>query len=172
VGIIAIPITRTMGEEAHANFQKIPVLNNSITGGAGTYAGCMGEIAVRDYLNRIEPAAQARIVGDYQYDILTADGSRLEVKTKRCTSIPTTDFECSVANFNQTQQCDFYVFTRVSINFVFLLGYMTKDEFSERSCQMRAGENGENVLESGSQFTFHADCRNVFIRDLTPFPEI
>jgi len=170
MGIVTVPITASMIAEAQATFEKMPVLNNSITGGQGTFAGCLGEIAVRDYLNVLEPASCARIVGDYEYDIQTLDGTTLEVKTKRCNSVPSMDYECSVANFNQRQKCDYYVFTRVSSQFVFLLGYLTKEQFFEKSTQMRAGQTGENVLEGGQQFTFHADCRNVFIRDLTHFP--
>lgn len=150
--------------EAELLKSNIPLLNNSITQGQGTLAGCIGEIAVRDYI--ISLGIGAKIVGHYDYDILTSNNKKIEVKTKRCTSIPKPHYECSVANFNDKQNCDFYFFTRVSNDFVYLLGYISKNDFFLKSSQKKSGDFDSNVLPNGTNFKFHANCRNLFIYDL------
>lgn len=151
-------------EEANHLSKNIPLLNNSITHGQGTLAGCIGEIAVRDYI--ISLGISAEIVGNYDYDILTSNNKKIEVKTKRCASIPKPHYECSVANFNDNQGCDFYFFTRVSNEFVYLLGYISKSDFVLKSTQKKSGDVDSNILPNGKNFQFHADCRNLFIYDL------
>lgn len=162
--MVIVPITQAMLAEAQALANNIPRLNNSITAGQGTLAGCLGEIATRDYFNQFGFGAQ--IEGDYQFDISLRDGTKIEVKTKRCTSVPKPEYECSVANYNQRQACDFYVFTRVSQTHVYLLGFISRADFYSKSRQMRAGQSDANVLATGDRFTFHADCRNITIAEL------
>lgn len=162
-----IDITHEMRREAEGLARSIGVLNNSITGGNGNLSGCLGEIAVRNFLNK-EYGSDAVIAGDYDYDILTRKNHRIEVKTKRCKTFPRGNYECSVAGFNATQNCDFYVFTRISERAVYLLGYITKRELMQKATKKIKGETDVNWVD-GKQFEFHADCYNLRITDLTPF---
>lgn len=163
---ISRPIDNNLRKEAEKLSNEIPLLNNSITRGQGTLAGCIGEIAVRDYIRSLKVGAE--IVGHYDYDILTSNSKKIEVKTKRCTSVPRASYECSVANFNDRQDCDYYFFTRVSNTHVYLLGFLGKDEFKIKSRQMTKGQTDRNVLPNGKNFKFHANCRNVLISELRP----
>lgn len=162
-----IDITDNMLIEAEALARSIGVLNNSITSGEGNLSGCLGEIAVRDFLNS-EYASGAIIAGDYDYDIITRKNQRIEVKTKRCKSFPRGNYECSVAGFNARQCCDFYFFTRVSKRSVYLLGYITREELMQKATKKIKGEKDVNLVD-GKQFEFHADCYNLRITDLTQF---
>ena len=166
--IVTIPITQQMRAEALEHSKNIPLLNNSITQGKGTEAGSLGEVATKNFLNECYNS-KASIVGKYDYDIYAEKkGVKIEVKTKRCTSRPQSHYECSVANFNTRQDCDFYVFTRVDKKNVYLLGFLSKKEFLNRSVQMVKGQKDSNLV-NGEAFKFHADCRNVKISQLRTF---
>lgn len=168
---ISIPITDEMMQEAKFLSSNIPRLNNSITQGKGTLSGCLGEVATRMFLNE-QYQSDAEIVGHYDYDILAKKKNlRIEVKTKRCTSVPRPEFECSVANFNDKQACDYYVFTRTDSRNVYLLGFLSRQEFLKKSRQMIKGQEDTNMVH-GKNFKFHANCRNVFIRDLNKFKTV
>ena len=167
---ISIPITEQMRIEATTLASNIPKLNNSITKGDGTYSGCIGEIATRIFLNK-NYDSDAEIVGHYDYDILAKKNNlKIEVKTKRCSFPPRPHFECSVSNFNDKQNCDFYVFTRADFKNVYLLGFLSKKDFITKSRQMIKGREDSNQV-NGKNFSFHANCRNVYISDLKPFSQ-
>lgn len=166
--MIVLPITEKIITEANKMLANTKILNNSITKGQGNLAGCLGEIGVREVLNK-KYSSEAEIVGHYDYDILAKKkGVKIEVKTKRCTSVPRGNYECSVANFNDRQNCDYYVFTRVSKENIYVLGFLSRMEFLNKSRQMREGVEDNNLV-NGKKFKFSANCKNVFIKELRKF---
>ena len=50
--MIVLPITEKIITEANKMLANTKILNNSITKGQGNLAGCLGEIGVREVLNK------------------------------------------------------------------------------------------------------------------------
>ena len=70
-------------------------LQGSITRGDGSPAGALGEILVRDLLS-------CKQVNTRDYDLLM-EQTRIDVKTKRCTSPPKPFYECSITAHGQSR---------------------------------------------------------------------
>ena len=98
------------------------------------------------------------------YDLII-QGKKIEVKTKRTTVKPEKDFLCSVANFNASQDADYYFFVRIdeSYRIGYMLGYYPVEKFKEDSFFKKAGEKDING------WTFKKDCYNLKIEQLIPF---
>ena len=136
---------------------KLGKLNNSITSGGGNIAGYLGQIIVARYL-------KATDIDDFNYDILKGD-VRYEVKTKRCTSEPKPDYECSVAAANTRQKCDYYIFVRVleDMSCAWILGRKSPTDYYK---QARFCKKGEVDPKSSFGWKFKGDCYNLEIKDL------
>jgi hypothetical protein len=134
-------------------------LNNSITGGDGNVSGALGEIVVRD-------TYKGKQANTYDYDIIL-NGKKVDVKTKRFSKqfTPNKNWTFSVADYNTTQKCDYYCFVGVSydLSTVYILGFMKKSDFIERSVFRRKGEVDPN---GNGTWTFRADCHNIQVKDL------
>lgn len=95
------------------------------------FEGYLGEEIVKEYLN-IES-----IDDDYEYDLISNKGKRLEVKTISCSFKPHNDYLCTVNSSYldsvRKQSADYYVFLRVlnSYDKAWLLGYIECDKFFE-----------------------------------------
>lgn len=162
----AILITRDLADIAHQKACEIPAdIKNSITGGKRRFIGCLGEAATASYLKLAGHVVEYS--SSYDYDLIV-NGKRLEVKTKRCKSKPLPSYECSVNKFNHTQACDYYVFTRVTNEAVYLLGYISPAELKQKARLMKAGDTDTNICD-GKPFQFQADCYNIAISDLHEF---
>jgi len=100
-------------------------------------------------------------VGDYDYD-LSINNFRVEVKTKRTSVTPQPHYWCSVPALNTKQDCDYYYFTRVSLDYrrCYLLGYLPKEKFFAISVFMKKGDL------DGDHFTIKEDCYSVPVGDL------
>lgn len=143
-------------------------INNSISRGNGNLAGFCGEIATARHLSSV--GFEVDHTNTYEYDLI-ANGIKVDVKSKNCTSPPKPFYECSVANYNTKQKCDRYVFTRVNNNIVYLLGWISKDKFYRDAVFHKKGELDSNFVK-GKQFKFHADCWNISISDLNEFTKV
>lgn len=165
--IVSLDISDTMLARAKKMARELPVLNNSITSGGGSLAGFIGEVAIAEYF-RLRKWSVSHD-NTYDYDLIVA-GKKIDVKTKRCTSPPKTSYECSLANFNTTQKCDIYMFTRVDekAGKVYLLGWISKKDFKDKSIFHKKGETDSNIV-GGKPFKFHADCWNIRIDLLKQF---
>ncbi len=163
--IVEIRLTEDMKSKAKALANELGKLNNSITRGEGNLAGFYGEVAVAKFFS--DKGRDVSHNNTYDYD-LTIDGKTVDVKTKRCTSPPKPYYDCSVANFNTKQKCDFYIFTRVMGDTVYLLGNIKKERFLEDSVFHKKGETDSNFV-GGKPFVFHADCWNIRIDQLKDF---
>lgn len=153
-----------MRNEANALSLKTCNQKNSITKGEGSFSRALGEIAARDFLNR-SYGSGAIIAEHHDYDILTDAGITIEVKSKRCNTPPKPHYDCTVSMFNTKQKCDYYLFTRVSKSVVYLLGFISRSEFMQRSRKMKKGQQ-ENDVVNGQPFQFHARCLNIEIYKL------
>jgi hypothetical protein len=160
--LLKIPILKEMIINAELRSNAMGVLNNSITHGKGNIAGFIGEEVANAVIG-------GTIVDTHDYDILTQNGKRVDVKTKRCTSAPKDYYECSIAKYNTKQNCDCYVFVRVEYtengwDRAWLLGYYPKDLYFQKARYLQKGQIVDN-----NNFKVKADCYNMKIKDLLKF---
>lgn len=153
--IIEVPIDKDMIDKAKYMAEDLPSLRNSIERGGGNVAGLIGEVVAAAVLG-------ATICNTYDYDIVAA-GAKIDVKTKRCTSKPRPDYDCSVAAYNTKQRCDYYAFVRVLNDYTkaWYLGSIPKVEYFRRARKMTAGQ-----IDPSNGFTVKADCYNLKIEEL------
>lgn len=162
--MIEVEITESMKRKAWRKAREMGKLKNSITKGAGNIAAFLGEEVANFVIN-------GSINNTYDYDIVDANGITYDVKTKRCTSAPKPEYECSVANFNTKQKCDRYVFVRIeNINGkwgrAWVLGYLPKEEYYQKAKKLIKGQrDGSNF------FKVKSDCYNLAISELYKFGE-
>jgi hypothetical protein len=126
--MVEIKIKSSWKKAALKEASELGPLKKSITGGAGNWAGFIGERVVADYLN-VEKD------NTYQYDLVTKKSKTYDVKTKRCKSKPLPTYTVSVCALNTKQQCDAYVFVRVDneLTTAWILGYMPKEKFYKKA---------------------------------------
>lgn len=154
--MIEVTPTPEQIKEARLSAGNLQSLQGSITRGGGSPAGMLGEVIVRDIIG-------ATHKGTRDYDLVSPEGTRIDVKTKRCTSAPRDFYECSVAAHGTKQDCDEYVFVRVLNNLsrAWILGRITKDEYFEKSKRHKKGD-----VDESNGFTFKSDCYNLPIKEL------
>ena len=101
---IEVEYTQEDYEEDLFRGRKLGHLKNSITKGKSNIWGMLGEKVVQKWVNGV-------LADTHDYDILSPEGIKLEVKTKKTTlrQPPKAHFECSVCNHNLKQKCDMYV---------------------------------------------------------------
>lgn len=146
-----------------------PHLNNSITEGDGTLAGYLGEELVRDYYNFLPSDTDPEV---FHYDALDPKYlGKIDVKTKRCTSAPKAEYNCSIAATGANQQCDYYVFVRVlnDLSEAWILGFIPKHDFFGRAQFFRRGQKDPS---SNRGWRFKWDCFNLPISDLLDPPAL
>lgn len=151
-----IEISLHMIDQARTKAKEMGKLNNSILKGKGNLAGFLGEqIALQCLGGTWE--------NTYEYDIILADGKRVDVKTKQTTVTPLPEYDCSVANYNTKQQCDAYAFVRVKGDYTvgWYLGCMDKENYLKKAKFMKRGE-----IDPSNNYTVKADCYNLTIKDL------
>lgn len=126
--------------------KKQRVSPKSIRKGKGTPAGNIGEVMVKKIFG-------GHIVNDFQYDILTNDGAKIEVKTKEISSkdgldiTPTLEWDASVSKENDSQDCDHYAFCRVNIHQKkgWYMGIISRNEFFDKARELKKGDkDGDN----------------------------
>lgn len=146
-------------------------LRNSILKGNGNLTGFIGEYSVIKLFDDLGIACSH--AGDYQYDIILGDATdlnktSLEVKTKFSSVVPQSHYECSVANYNTSQKCDFYYFVRTSSTDAYILGYLKREKFWKIAEKRVAGQtDGASNMKNGA---IVADCWNVTISALKQIP--
>ena len=160
--MIQVEITEEMKKRAWAKSREMGVIKNSIMKGDGNIAGFIGEEVANVVI-------EGSISNTYDYDIVDNDGTKYDVKTKRCTSAPKPFTECSVANFNTKQKCDRYVFVRIENKNkrwgrAWVLGWLEHDEYFKKSRKLAKGQ-----VDPSNGFVVRADCHNVAISELKKF---
>lgn len=148
-------------------------LNNSITEGDGTLAGYVGEELVRDYYNFLPSDTDPEI---FHYDALDPKHlGKIDVKTKRCTSEPKPEYNCSIAATGAGQQCDYYAFVRVlnDLSQAWILGFIPKADFFALSLKKNlVFKRGQPDPTSNRGWRFKWDCFNLPISDLLDAPAL
>lgn len=157
--MIEVPVTDAMLIRARNRAKKLPQLKNSIRNQKGKLVGLIGEEIVKKYFKI--PVNQDE--AGYEYDIVDSEDRTLEVKTKERSVAPKPEYECSVACFNATQDCDLYVFVSVLNDFSkgWICGWLTPKEFKRKAKKFKKGDK-----DPSNNFTFRADCFNIKIKDL------
>lgn len=160
---VQISYTSGMLENAKTHAKTIngkTHLKNSFTQGKNCWAGCLGEEIISTWVN-------GTIMDDYQYDVLTPKGKRLEVKTKLTTAEQCHPYyEGTVCDYNSTQNCDYYVFVRVNLTgTAWICGMISKDEFKKKATFFKKGD-----IDTRNGYKVNADCHNIYYGDLQPVP--
>ncbi len=157
--LIEVNIAPKLVKLARKKAKEMGKLKNSIRSGAGNVIGFLGELIFAE-------ATGAKICNTYDYDAIIK-GKTIDIKTKTCSSHPLLSYECSIASYNITQQCDFYVFVRILKNFKtgWILGKIKKKDFFNKARFRLKGEVDKN---SDLGWTFKADCYNLPISELKP----
>lgn len=172
--IIEIEIKKEWIEEAEINSENMGVLKGSITKGEGNLAAFIGEIAVSEYLGykrtNVHLDKNDEDENIFHYDMFDKLDRKVEVKTKRCTSIPLIEYSTSICNDNIFQQCDYYLFTRVDIkrNKVWLLGWLEKLDYFKDSIYCIKNERDPDR----TNFLFVHNCWNRYIKDLNKISDL
>lgn len=154
-----VAITNAMLLRARSRAAKLPKLKNSIRQQRGKLVGLLGEEIVKKFFN--VPVKQDE--AGYDFDIVSPEGWKLEVKTKERSVKPKPNYECSVAQFNHTQDCDLYVFVSVLNDYStgWICGWLTPEDFKKKSTKFKKGDK-----DPSNNFTFRADCYNIKISEL------
>lgn len=157
--IIEVSITPDMKRVALEKSREMGLIKNSILKSEGNETGFLGEEVIKWWLG---DKGEVSGRNTYEYDFLF-NSKRCEVKTKLTTVVPKSHYDCSVANYNPNQKCDFYIFVRVmsSSDKAWILGYISKDEFFRNSVFLMKGD-----LDPSNNYTVKADCYNIKISSL------
>ena len=123
---------------AHKRSCQMGILPGSYMQGMGRMTGCLGEIAVKNFLPR------SRYVGDkiFDYDI-TYKKKKIEVKAKSCGGIPKPEYSAFVNTKKEyTPKNDVIFFTRVKrdFSFVYLAGWLPTKTFLKKANFVKAGD--------------------------------
>jgi hypothetical protein len=120
-----------------------------------------------------------QISHDYE---IRPSGLKIDVKGKNCTGIPRPHFEASIPSYSvRVQKPDVYVFSRVlgwadnlkKRTGCWLLGFLTKNEFLERSYQVKRGDQKPNsFVHSFQSKRYESDYHIVEISKLRPMVEL
>ena len=162
--MVEVKIKPQIKKAALKEASELGALRQSITGGAGNWAGFVGERIVAEYLG-------VKKANTYEYDLVTKKEKTYDVKTKRCKFKPLDTYTVSVCALNTKQKCDDYIFVRVDneLTTAWILGYMPKDEFYEKA---KLCKKGELDPDSNCNWRFKEDCYNMYIKDLKPIKDL
>jgi hypothetical protein len=154
--MIEIVITADMLINARDKAASLGKLYNSITSGAGNIAGFIGEDIAHQVLGGM-------LQNTYDYDLVLANGTTVDVKTKQTSVKPLESYECSVANLNIKQACDAYCFVRVKNDFTvgWYLGVYDKLAYLNDSVFMKKG-----TIDPTNNYVVKSDCYNLKISQL------
>jgi hypothetical protein len=161
---------RPSGEDfklAAERSERMGVLANSYTRGAGRMSGMLGEIAVEKFLgDKINHCGET----SKSYDLITHSGVSIEVKTKRAKAIPKLEYSASV-EMKRTHmfENDLFVFLRSHDSMVklWMLGWVKTDSFKRRAAFKKAGEP-----DGDSGFTYRVDGYHIPISKLKKMEDL
>lgn len=138
--IIRISVSDDIISRARARYDKRvrKVYNSrSYNGGRNVLDSMVSEQVVSEYYNK-------PIQDTYDYDFVTSSGVRIDLKTKSKSDLePEPYWYCMVPEYQvYKQECDYYIFNRINkrLDVVWILGYMSKEEFIKNSINVKRGE--------------------------------
>ena len=146
--------------EARDKAAEMGKLRNSITSGAGNIAGFIGEAIAQQVLG-------GKLDNTYDYDLVLEDGTKIDVKTKQTSVKPLDSYDCSIANLNTKQQCDYYAFVRIKNDFTvgWYLGVYEKQQYMLDAVFMKRG-----TIDPSNGYVVKSDCYNLKINQLKERP--
>lgn len=146
--------------EARDKAAEMGKLRNSITSGAGNIAGFIGEAIAQQVLG-------GKLDNTYDYDLVLDNGTKIDVKTKQTSVKPLDSYDCSIANLNTKQQCDYYAFVRVKNDFTvgWYLGVYEKQQYMLDAVFMKRG-----TIDPSNGYVVKSDCYNLKINQLKERP--
>ena len=103
--------------------------------------GYIGEKIVMDYLNI------KKDIDDYDFDLLSNKGKRLEVKTITCKFKPKPHYWCTVNSHDldgfHKQNADYYIFLRILNDFSkgWILGWISCHDFFKKGKSIKKGKD-------------------------------
>lgn len=158
--MIEVAISAEMLVNARDKAAEMGRLRNSIINGAGNIAGFIGEAIAQKVLG-------GTIQNTYDYDLVLDNGTKIDVKTKQTSVKPLDSYDCSIANFNTKQVCDYYCFVRVKNDFTvgWYLGVYDKNKYMQDAVFMQKG-----TVDPSNGYTVKADCYNIKISQLKEKP--
>lgn len=158
--MIEVVVTANMLVEARDKAAEMGKLRNSITSGAGNIAGFIGEAITQQVLG-------GSLENTYDYDLILDNGTTVDVKTKQTSVKPLETYECSIANLNTTQRCNFYAFVRVKNDFTvgWYLGVYPKEQYMKDAVFMKKG-----TIDPSNGYVVKSDCYNLKINQLKERP--
>ena len=158
--MIEIVISPVMLVEARDKAAEMGQLRNSIIRGAGNIAGFIGEAIAQQVLG-------GKLCNTYDYDLVLANGTKIDVKTKQTGYVPLPSYDCSIAALNTKQDCDYYAFVRVKNDFSvgWYLGVYNKDQYMKDAVFMQKG-----TIDPSNGYTVKSDCYNIKIDQLKDKP--
>ena len=156
LNMIEINIKDEHVHKAKIKSKEMGVINNSIRQGKGNLCGFVGEAVMEDYFKASE-------ANTYDYDIILSNGKKVDVKTKQTKVKPRDYYDCSIANFNTRQNCDYYAFVRVNneLTKAWFLGLVDKKDYLEKSRFLKKGD-----VDGDNRFVVRADCHNLSIEQV------
>jgi hypothetical protein len=157
--MLEVTISDKMLIDARKKAGELGRLNNSIQRGAGNLVGFLGEYVAQKVIG-------GRLKNTYDYDLLTKDGIKIDVKTKQTSVAPKDYYDCSIASYNIKQDCDYYAFVRIKNDFSvgWFLGWIKKEDYFKKARELKKGEkDGDN------NFVVKADCFNLKINELNQY---
>jgi len=105
--------------------------------------GYIGEKIVMDYLNLNKD------MDDYEFDLLSNKGKKLEVKTITCKFKPKLHYWCTVNSHDlkgvHKQKADYYIFLRILNDFSkgWILGWISCKDFFQKGTFVKKGKDFE-----------------------------
>lgn len=154
--MIEVVVTGDMLVTARDKAAEMGRLPNSITRGAGNIAGFIGEAIAHQVMGGV-------LANTYDYDLILCNGKTVDVKTKQTSVKPLLTYDCSIANLNTTQECDYYAFVRVKNDFSvgWYLGVYEKQQYMLDSVFMKKG-----TMDPDNGYVVRSDCYNLPINKL------
>ena len=154
---LEVAITPEMLVRAAKKAEDLGVIKNSILKGKGALAGFLGEEMF------LEAFPQAVSSNTFDHDII-CDGYRVEVKSVQTTVVPKPYFHCHVAAYNNNQDADIYVFTRIHTDFDrgWLMGWINCADWKSLARFAAKGEKD-------GPWAYPCDCYNLKYSELEPF---
>lgn len=154
--MLEVAITPEMKKSAIQKAEELPTLKNSITSGEGNLVGFLGEEVAKSVLG-------GTLSNTYDYDLILGSGKTVDVKTKKTGFEPKPHYECSVAEYNTKQKCDYYAFVRVDDqrDRAWFLGVYEKDAYYRDAKLLKKGD-----VDPSNNFVVKANCYNLPIHKL------
>jgi hypothetical protein len=142
--IIEIAITKHMINAINEKTNGLKTLNSkTLVNGEGNRSGVAGELIVASYLNTLN-----HVAGEYNYDFIDpATSFKIDVKSKGNSYRPRIDYDCTIPAYQKFQNCDIYIFTRISKDesYGWINGWIRKEDFEKNSVIRKQGSNYNNA---------------------------